>query len=106
MTRTRRAVRGSNKTMRSHYKCCKATMHGLNEWYEKMFEELGWMVLAKSRGMNDKIHTYMNSLKRLKMALEYKKKHVADSDRKNDIDIMYDNLEILIAHVHNDFGRK
>lgn len=104
MTKTRRIGRGSKKTTHSHYKCCKATMHGLNEWYEKMFEELGWMVLAKSRGMNDKTTTYMNSLKRLKMALEYKKKHVTESDRKNDIDIMKDNLEILIAHVQKDFG--
>ena len=52
----------SNKTMKKRMfrqKCSsKATMHGLNKWYEKMFEELGWMVLAHNRGMTDKIHHY------------------------------------------------
>lgn len=30
---------------------CKnpATMNGLNEWYNHMFKDLGWIVLAKKR---------------------------------------------------------
>lgn len=97
-----------NKTrkqgMRMHKKCCEATMHGLNKWYETEFEKLGWMILAKSHGYNDKITAYMNSLHRLKQALLHKMTHVKESDRKDDLTIMCNNLDILLAHVQKDFN--
>ena len=34
--------------------CCDATCAGLEKWYTMEFEKLGWMVLAKERGMNEK----------------------------------------------------
>ena len=84
-------------------KCCDASMHSLNKWYDEMFEKLGWMVLAKSRGMTDKINTYMNSIYRLKMALEQKINKVHEVDRKNDLEIMLHNVIILLAHAKHDF---
>ena len=78
-------------------------MHSLNKWYDEMFEKLGWMVLAKSRGMTDKINTYMNSIYRLKMALEQKINKVHEVDRKNDLEIMLHNVIILLAHAKHDF---
>jgi hypothetical protein len=83
--------------------CCKATMGGLQHWYVEMFEKLGWMILAKSKGMTDKTTTYRNSLYRLKMALEQKMNSVNNTDSKNDIIIMLENVNILIRHVEKDF---
>jgi hypothetical protein len=80
-----------------------ATFHGLHKWYEKMFEELGWMVLAHEKGMTDKIMVYKNSLDRLKTHLECKIHSVKEHDRKTDLHILLDNVKILIAHVHKDF---
>ena len=84
---------------------CKnqATMHGLTMWYTEMFEKLGWMVLAKSKGgMNDKIVSYKKSLERLRQHLECKKNQISEIDRKIDLEIMINNVDILISHARKD----
>ena len=85
-------------------RCCDATMKGIHMWYAEMFEKLGWMVLAKSRGMTDKIQVYKNSLLRLKMAIEQKKNTIQDMDKKTDLGIMLDNVNTLMLHVEKDFA--
>jgi hypothetical protein len=84
--------------------CCEATMHGLNHWYKSKFEKLGWMILAKARGHTDKIICYKTSLMRLKEALEHKMTHIHEADRREDLEIMCHNVNILIDHVNKDFG--
>jgi len=106
---SKRKVMKSGKTMKnkmmSHeeYKCCDATFHGIHGWYKAMFEELGWMILAKHRGMSDKITTYKNSLQRLKTAIVQKWEHIHDKDKHEDLEIMLKNVEILIEHAEKDF---
>ena len=107
-----RASRGSRVSKKSNVThvpdvipgtCCDATMHGLHQWYKEMFEKLGWMVLAHSRGMTDKIQTYLNSLQRLHMALEQKIAKIHDADDKEDLTIMLKNVEELLSHSQKDF---
>jgi len=88
--------------MKQTRKKVKATYHGLHKWYEEMFEHLGWMILAKSKGYDDKIEVYKNSLKRLKEGIENKISTTKDSDKKDDLKIMWDNLNILITHANKD----
>jgi len=82
--------------------CCDATFHGLGHWYKHLFEELGWMILAKSRGMTDKIAVYLNSITRCKMAIEQKIHKTRDSDKKEDLKIMHHNIVILMEHAQKD----
>jgi len=80
-----------------------ATMQGLEKWFVKMFEQLGWMILAKEYGYDEKIACYKKSLGRLHDKLECKIKSVHDEDKKDDLKIMHGNVMTLINHVKNDF---
>jgi len=101
-TKTRNIIKKA-KTMKNFNKCCTATFHGINKWYQHMFEHLGWMVLAKNKGYTDKIIVYKNSLIRLKMAIEKKLKSVSEHDRKEDLMIMHRDVDVLLKHVMQDF---
>ena len=79
------------------------TMHSLEKWTHHMFEQLGWMVLAKSYGYSDKIHSYKQSVKRLKESLLYKLNHTHDSDKKDDLKVLIKEVDILMAHIEKDF---
>lgn len=84
---------------------CKnpATMNGLNEWYNHMFKDLGWIVLAKRKGhMNDRVISYKHSLKRLQEKLKCKINEVNCPDKKNDLTIMLSNVNILLSHAMKD----
>jgi hypothetical protein len=89
-------------TKKSLY-CCEVTLHGLNHWYKHEFEQLGWMILAKNRGMTEKIINYKYSLQSLKKAIEHKLTHIHEKDRKDDLNIMLHNIKILCEHVDKDF---
>ena len=82
---------------------CDHTICSLKEWYKTEFEKLGWMVLAKSKGMSEKITNYKHSLKHLEHSIEHKITHVHDADNRDDLMIMLDNVRILIKHANKDF---
>ena len=88
-----------NKTKKG---CTDVTYKGLQKWYVSMFEQLGWMVLSKAKGMSYKLPTYKTSLQKLKCAIEKKISYINDIDKKKDLEIMHENLIILIKHAEKD----
>jgi hypothetical protein len=93
-----------NYTRKAHKKCCDATFHGIEKWFKAMFEHLGWMLLAKDKGMYDKIAVYKNSLQHLKNSIENALAEIKDQDKKRDLKIMHHDVLILIDHVNKDFA--
>lgn len=100
VTRKQRSYGNSIRNTNCQY---PATFHGLHKWHNAMFEKLGWMVLAKKHGHNDKIVTYKNELKHLAEKIECKWNTISEKDRKDDLKILLDNVNILISHVASDF---
>jgi hypothetical protein len=104
-TRTRKhRSRTTHKMNGDRHFCehCHATFHGIGHWYRHLFEELGWMILAKERGMIDKTTVYLSSIKRCKMEIEHRMTHIHDADKKDDLNIMRHNLCILMKHAQMD----
>ena len=94
----------NNKTVKSYeYKCCDATFDGIHGWYKAVFEKLGWMVLAKSKNMSEKVAHYKHSIERLKTAIIQKKENTRDIDKVNDLDILLNDVEVLLSHANKDF---
>ena len=87
----------SSKTKKNsqHVEEHDATFYGLHKWETKLFERLGWMVLAKNEGNNLKIKAYMDCVHRLKSMLMKKIIQVEEKDRKDDLKILYEDTCIL-----------
>lgn len=96
------ANRSRSKSPKSkhHY---DVTFHGLMKWHDHLFKHLGWMILAKEHGYDDKIKVYKQSIKRFKEALEQKIKETEENDRIQDLKILRKNAIILMKHSEKDF---
>lgn len=103
MVSKRKYMKNKQNRSKKHYHYDKitfeTTFHGLQEWYKNKFEKLGWMILAKEKGHHDKVLEYKNSLNRLEKAIENKLKHVNDMDKKDDLNIMLEDVMILKNHI-------
>ena len=92
---------------RSLKKCkYQATYTWLNLWFKSEFEKLGWMVLAKEKGMHEKVRTYVHGVQRLHDLLECKIQETMDKDRLDDLTIMLQDVKLLLAHCKRDFNIK
>ena len=90
------------KTMRHSHGCQPVTFHCLHKWVESEFAELGCMILAKKMGHTDKITSYLHSLDRLQNSIMHKMTHMRDTDKREDLEIMLYNVNILCDHATKD----
>ena len=79
------------------------TYHHIRKWYESSFEKLGWMVLSHKNGYSDEVTGYKSSVMRLRDCISKKHSKIISPDKKNDLRIMLDNVEVLIKHIQKDF---
>lgn len=78
------------------------TLHALERWSRRMFRKWGYVVLALERGDVEKVTHFMQSGKRLLEALNAKTQTVEDTDTRNDLQIMAQNLLTLLRHAKRD----
>lgn len=71
------------------------TFYGINKVYSNTFKKLGWMVLAKINGHNEKVYRYRDMIYDLMKSIENKMQSVEENDRYNDLKIMHDSLAKL-----------
>lgn len=79
------------------------TYNGLHKWYVRMFEKLGWMILADNYGDINRVKSYQKSLLKLVDALEKKIENTRDLDKQDDLKILHKNSKVLLEHVLVDF---
>lgn len=80
-----------------------ATFHGLHEWHKALFEKMGWMVLAKAKGMDYKITTYKKSINHLIESIKHVSSEYKDVDRKHDLNVLLMYAECLKGFVMKHF---
>lgn len=100
MPKSRRNRSMKNRTSRYRASCDgpgmhESTMKGLYEWQKYMFEELGWMVLVKSKGHNYKVEAYKKSLGHLQKSIKQTIDEYVDHDRKRDLTVLHHNVCVL-----------
>ena len=93
---------GTRKTYSHTHPEHMATFHGIHHWHKHVFEELGWMILAKKYGYMDKVYAYKNSIERLKDAIDKRMASTKDADRKKDLSILHNNIIMLQEHANKD----
>jgi len=82
------------------------TYHDLHKWTRKSFEKLGWMILAIKYNDYGKINCYIDSLEKLKNSLQKKYDQTQEEDRKNDIQILFEQVEYLQKYVNKNLKEK
>ena len=80
--------------------CHDHTFHGLHEWHNNMFEKLGMVCKSLCEGNTLKMKCYKDTLNKLKTALDDKKQKTRDEDRKDDLQILHDNIDCLLNCVN------
>lgn len=71
------------------------TVHGLEKWYQHVFENLGWMVLAKRDKRTQKLSSYKQGVTHLHEALVERLKTIQDPDKKYDLEQLLLNVKTL-----------
>jgi hypothetical protein len=99
-----KTFRNKSRSHKRTKKYCKfqATTKGLMEWYVHLYEKLGWMVLAKEQGLKFKLDFYKKSIRLLKEKLICKINSVKDYDKRNDLQIILNNVIVLQKHAERD----
>lgn len=85
------------------------TYKGMNCLYNKLFEKLGWVVLANTQGETSKVAEYGRLIKKLASEIQNAltaddDSRIIEQDRIRDLKIMQQNLSVLEKHVSRDFG--
>lgn len=83
-----------------------ATFSGLDEWHRKLIQKFGWVILYKDnfehrKTYEDKVNNYRKGIERwlLKANQKLEEKEL-QSDKKKDIMIMKEKMEILLKNVN------
>jgi len=64
------------------------TMSQLSYWFRAMHDKLGWMTLAKAKGLTFKIVQYKRSLNRLLKSIDHLMAEYKNVNRKHDLAVL------------------
>jgi len=82
------------------------TLHGLEKWTCHMYEQLGWMTLANEFGREDKVGSYITSIKKLKNSIELRLKIITSEDAKLDLTNLLSKVKHLFKITSKLFNKE
>lgn len=102
MRSTRSRSRRSKRTTRKEPRIPEmmGTMFGVNRWFRAMYEKLGWMVLAKAKGLTHKVVEYKRNLARLVRMIEQLMSEYMNMNRIHDLKVLHIEARTLLAYVN------
>jgi len=80
-----------------------STMAELEGWRKHVFTHLGWMVLAKAKGMDTKVKAYKESVNALCESIKQHMSEYENHDKKHDLKVLMMEVEILKGRVNKMF---
>lgn len=75
------------------------TQSGIDKWHDVMFDKLGWMILAKEKGLDYKVEAYKKSLVRLVAMIKHVSSEYESHNRKHDLNVTLLNVMCLKSFV-------
>ena len=82
------------------------TLNGLEKWTSHLYEQLGWMTLANETGGEDKVSSYIISMKKLKNSIESRLKIITSEDAKLDLENLLLNVKHLMKITSKIFNKE
>lgn len=71
------------------------TLHQINHWHRHVFTHLGWMVLAKAKGMTGKVKVYKESVNNLCESIRQLMREYDSHNSKHDLKVILMQVEVL-----------
>jgi len=72
-----------------------STMNQMTYWFRTMNDRLGWVVIAKAKGLDYKVTAYKRSLKRLIQTIEHVMAEYKSHNRKHDLGVLLIQMKAL-----------
>lgn len=66
-----------------------ATMAQLSGWFKMTYDKLGWMVLAKAKGLDSKVAEYKKNIKHLVESIKHVMHEYTDMNRIHDLKVLH-----------------
>ena len=100
--RSTRSQRRSKRSTRKEIRIPElaGTMFGVNRWFRTMYEKLGWIVIAKAKGLNHKVVEYKRNLARLVRMIEQLMSEYMNVNRIHDLRVLHMEAKALLAYVN------
>jgi hypothetical protein len=82
------------------------TLHGLEKWTCHLYEQLGWMSLAYKSKNEDKVGSYIMSIKKLQKSIQSRLKIIISEDAKLDLQNLLSKVEHLLKVTSKLFSKE
>ena len=82
------------------------TLHGLEKWTCHLYEQLGWMSLAYKSKNEDKVGSYIISVKKLQKSIQSRLKIIISEDAKLDLQNLLTKVEHLLKVTSKLFSKE